>query len=84
VRFVGGGGVTRDLSATGLFFLTDRPFDVGQPVELSVTFEHADPERPTGLTCRGKVCRVDEQKLGPESGPVLGVAIALSGVALSG
>ena len=84
VRFLGGSGVTRDLSTTGLFFLADRPFDVGQPVELSITFEHADPENPTELTCRGRVCRVEERRPEPGGGTVVGVAVAADSFAFVG
>ncbi len=76
VTFPGGSGVTRDLSTTGLFFLTDGPFAVGQPVQLSITLEHADPESPTELTCRGRVCRVERQIPEPAGGTVVGVAVA--------
>ena len=84
VRFPGGSGVTRDLSATGFFFLTDRPFDVGQPVELSITLSHADPERPTELTCRGRVCRVEQQEPEPCRASVVGVAVAAGSFAFDG
>jgi hypothetical protein len=84
VRFPGGSGVTRDLSATGFFFLTDRPFDVGQPVELSVTLSHADTERPTELTCRGRVCRIEQQEPERRGGTVLGVAVAADCFAFDG
>jgi PilZ domain len=76
VTFPGGSGLTRDLSTTGLFFLTDRPFALGQRVQLSITLEHADPESPTELTCRGRVCRVERQMPEPPGGTAVGVAVA--------
>jgi hypothetical protein len=76
VRFAGGTGITRDLSAGGLFFLTDTPFEVGQPVELSVALAHADPDRPTELACRGNVTRVERPGPGQAGDPMFGVAVA--------
>jgi PilZ domain len=84
VRFQGGSGVTRDLSTAGLFFLTDRPFDMGQHVELWITFEHADPESPTELTCRGRVCRVEKCEPQSDGGNVVGVAVAADSFAIAG
>lgn len=83
-RFPGGSGITRDLSATGLFFLTDTPFDVGKPVELSVTLHRADPERPIELTFRGRVVRVEGPRLTRTCETEFGVAIAADGVAFAG
>jgi hypothetical protein len=75
VRFPGGSGVTRDLSAAGLFFLTEKRFEVGQSVELSITLGHADPQCPMELTCRGRVCRVERREPEMCRGTALGVAV---------
>jgi hypothetical protein len=84
VLFPGGSGVTRDVSSLGLFFLTAGPFDVGQPVELSITLSHAAPGHPAELTCRGKVCRVEQQEPERGGGIVLGVAVAANSFMLAG
>ena len=49
-------GATHDLSATGLFFESDRRFEVGQCVELVLEFPGVKRVYP--LTCEAEVVRV--------------------------
>ena len=79
-----GAGITRDLSATGVYFLTDEPLELGQVVRLSMTLHHADPVRPVDLVCRGTVCRVEHLKEGPDGRDMRGVAVAADGFVFGG
>lgn len=49
-------GATHDLSATGLYFESDRRFEVGQCIELVLEFPGAKRVYP--LTCEAEVVRV--------------------------
>lgn len=52
----GGEGVTHDLSATGLYFESDRGYEVGNRIALVLEFPGAKRVYP--LTCKAKVVRV--------------------------
>ncbi len=67
-----GGGVTRDVSASGVFFETDQSFLPGSPISFSLLFEHADPHGPVRLRCQGRVVRLE-----PHDGKS-GVAVAFT------
>ena len=57
VAFAGGEGVARNVSATGIYFVTASAFQEGQPVELHIEF--ADfPGGGLEVTCYGRVARV--------------------------
>jgi hypothetical protein len=77
VRLPEGIGVTRDLSATGLYFLSEGSFEEGQHVSLTITLEHADPKGPFDTTCRGCVVRIEGPEVGAGARAVRGVAIAI-------
>lgn len=56
---VGGQGVTRDISASGLFFLTDVEQQMGSELALEIKLRaSADPVK---LVARGKVVRIEKQ-----------------------
>ena len=59
-------GLTRDVSASGVFFETDSSFPVGVTISFSLVLEHADPGGPLRLQCQGEVVRVErlESKVG--------------------
>jgi PilZ domain len=71
-------GRTRDVSASGVFFTTQRPFSAGDPVRFALELEHADPAGVIQVTCEGEVVRVEPL---PE---VLGVAVRIRAYELSG
>jgi hypothetical protein len=75
VQLEDGVGVTRDVSAAGVFFETERVLAVGTAIRLSLLLEHADPEGPLRLHCQGHVVRVE-----PGPGKV-GVAVAITSYA---
>ena len=64
-------GITRDFSSSGIFFETDKSFTLGQPIEFTIMLEHADPEGPIRMKCRGEIVRVEE------SGQKIGVAATI-------
>jgi hypothetical protein len=66
VELESGKGITRDFSGSGVYFETDRAFNIGQIIEFSIVLEHIDPERPVRLKCMGEIVRVEEndQKIG--------------------
>jgi hypothetical protein len=51
-------GVTRDVSASGLYFETDGQFMAGEPVSLAVDIDTATGK--IALWCHGTVVRVEE------------------------
>ena len=53
-----GHGMTRDLCPSGVFFETDRDFEVGAPIRFSIEFE--SPHGQLRLDCRGEVARVEK------------------------
>jgi len=58
VKFDGGRGLTRDVSASGMFFTTELPFRVGAPIRCTLVLEHAHPGNRREVTCEGVVVRV--------------------------
>lgn len=61
VRIQGGGeGVARNVSASGIYFVTDAALKAGQPVKFTLEF----PNFPSGLievNCSARIVRVEEQ-----------------------
>jgi PilZ domain len=72
VELVEGKGVTRDLSAGGVFFETDRVFGLGEAIQFALVLEYIDPGRPVRLQCRGRVVRLEPR------GNTMGVAVAIA------
>ena len=71
VAFAGGEGVARNVSASGICFITASAFEEGQSVELHIEY----PDFPAGaleVTCYGRVVRVVQEA----TGRTVGVAIA--------
>jgi hypothetical protein len=76
VRFPGGTGVTRDLSAGGMYFLSETSFVEGQQVSLTITLEHSTPDGPIDVTYRGCVVRTEGSEGGTAAQALMGVAVA--------
>jgi hypothetical protein len=76
VRFQGGGGRTRDVSRTGVYFVTSYSFEVGQPVRLSLMLPRVDPEPAVGLKYSGTVQRIEPLGIGVGGEEECGVAVA--------
>jgi hypothetical protein len=54
--------VTVNVSSLGVYFMTDRPLDADQELQLVFAFEHSAPE--TRVTCNGRVVRVERRPAG--------------------
>jgi hypothetical protein len=72
VELLEGTGITRDLSAFGVFFETDRVFALGEVIQFALVLEYIDPRQPVRLQCRGQVVRLERQN------NTLGVAVAIT------
>lgn len=68
VSFPGGTGVTRDVSAGGLYLLSERSLEEGKLLTLRITLDHADPRRPVYMDCRGRVTRAERLPNGAGGG----------------
>ena len=69
-------GFTQDLSARGVFFYTDLPLALEEPLELTFVMPSEITLAETmRVRCRGKVVRVTA----PERGAAYGVAVRLEG-----
>jgi len=77
VRFPGGTGVTRDVSTSGVYFLSEGSFEEGQQVSLTITLQHVDSEGPLDVICRGRVVRAEGPEIGTGAQALRRVAIAL-------
>jgi hypothetical protein len=53
--------VTRDVSASGIFFEADRSFTAGGRIRLSLVLPHASPGGPLRLECEAEIVRVEER-----------------------
>ena len=71
-----GTGITRDVSISGVFFETERPFAVGEPLRFALVIECTSCHRRVRLRCQGEVVRVEQlaEKMG------IAVAFTLHGL----
>ena len=64
VKLEGGGeAVARNVSASGVFFVTNRALEAGQPVRFSLEFLDF-PSGPIEVYCSARILRVEEQGAG--------------------
>jgi len=63
-----GSGLTRDVSLSGIYFVTDQNFEEGARIRFTIEFEYAIPGQPMHLDCKAHVVRIEPQ------GDCLGVA----------
>jgi Tfp pilus assembly protein PilZ len=77
VELVGRTGVTRNLSACGVFFETAQIFTLGEVIEFALVLEYIDPGQPVRLECRGQVVRLEPL------GNTMGVAVAIKAYRLN-
>jgi hypothetical protein len=71
VRFEGGEGAVRNVSASGIYFVTDAALEIGQPVMFSLDYGDF-PTGPVSVNCVARIVRVEEQ------GARKGIAAAIS------
>ena len=60
VVFEGGSGAVLNVSASGVYFVTDAALREGQPVKFRLDFEHF-PSGPISVNCIARIVRVEEQ-----------------------
>jgi hypothetical protein len=63
IRLEGGEGVARDVSASGIYFLTDAALEVGQTVKFMLEFANF-PGGPIAVNCVARVVRLEEKGTG--------------------
>jgi hypothetical protein len=66
-----GKGVTRDFSASVVYFETDESFSVGDAIRFAIPIEHSDLDSTFHFRCQGEVLRVES------NGESKGVAVAI-------
>ena len=71
VKLEGGEGVVRNVSASGIYFVTDAALKEGQPVKFTLDF-HNFPSGPIAVNCIARIVRVEERGSGK------GIAAAIS------
>ena len=69
VNLAGASGVTRDVSASGIFFETDASYTLGNLVSFTVEFN--TPGGKMLLKCRGDIVRIEPR------GTQIGVAVKI-------
>jgi len=52
--------ITRDVSWSGIFFLTDQAFLQGGALNFSLDLDYALPGKPIRLNCQGVVIRIEQ------------------------
>jgi hypothetical protein len=77
VQLEHGQGTVRDLSASGIYFVTDVPLKVGEPLRFSLEFQNAKTGS-ISANCIARIVRVEKQ------GDLQGVAASISRITLSG
>jgi hypothetical protein len=59
VEFEHGKGITRDVSASGVFFETNAACELGSELDFALEFD--SPGGPLLLRCKGTVVRVEQR-----------------------
>ena len=75
VSFVNAKGVTRDVSASGIYFVTEAEYSPGNNIELTMELE--GPAGKMQLKCEGEIVRIERHE------GRLGVAIRITDSILS-
>jgi hypothetical protein len=58
IRMAQGEGTVRDLSASGIYFITDMRLKAGETFKFSLEFQ-ASPTGPLSVNCTGHVLRLE-------------------------
>lgn len=72
VLLEGGIGISRDISESGIYFVTDQALTPGGVVKFSVKLDHIQAGKPVRLDCQGKVLRIEP------AGEQFGVAASIN------
>lgn len=59
VRMVNGSGLSRDISKSGIYFVTGEDLEAGRRIDFSLPLDYACPGRVLRLECKGEVLRVE-------------------------
>ena len=70
LRLERGEGVVRNVSANGIYFVTDVPLEQGKPMKLTFEFQSL-PNGSIQVNCMARVVRLEEQ------GGMTGVAASI-------
>lgn len=60
VMLEGAVGTSRDISESGIFFITDKALVKGGDLRFSVKLNHIRPGKPIRLDCQGQVLRIEQ------------------------
>ncbi|HVZ47415.1 MAG TPA: PilZ domain-containing protein [Gemmatimonadaceae bacterium] len=60
VEFIVGNGVARDLSTTGLYFICEKPLQVGYQLTLTIQLDDTVADMPVKMECKGTIVRVED------------------------
>jgi len=60
VDFGRGTGISRDISFTGIYFITKELLEPGELLKLAFELEYAIPGKSLQLDCQGHVLRVEQ------------------------
>ncbi len=60
VEFIVGQGVARDLSTSGLYFVCEKPLQVGYELTLTIQLDDKVADMPVKMECKGTIVRVEE------------------------
>ncbi len=52
-------GMTRDISPSGIYFVTDQQLQPGNAINFSVPLDYVCPGKPIILECQGLILRVE-------------------------
>jgi len=59
VMLLSGMGMSRNISGSAIYFVTEQFLPPGCPINFFVRLDHASLDKPLHLQCRGLVLRVD-------------------------
>jgi len=77
VQLARGSGLTRDVSAGGVYFLTDQAYPLDSQLDLTLVFGATLPESPIQVQCRARVVRVEPRSDG------VGIAAAIKSLSFA-
>lgn len=59
VSLPNGTGISRDISGSAIYFITEDFLPLGSHINFSIRLDHACPGKALQLDCRGQVLRVE-------------------------
>ncbi len=77
VQLACGSGLTRDVSAGGVYFLTDQAHPLDSQLDLTLLFDATVPQSPIQVQCHARVVRVELRSDG------VGIAAAITSLSFA-